>query len=334
MTSQDWSTRILVVDDDPAWVKLLEKHLTDEGHEVLTAQNGREGMRVVPEQGPQLVITDWLMPEMDGLEFCRALRAHEGVPFVYVIIVTAQREKERTLEAFQAGVDDFLTKPVQKDEILARLWAAQRIIQLQTDLDRQYREVHLVNAKMALAARELEAANEKLHQLATTDELTGLLNRREAMNRLAEHWASTERHGEPLACIMVDIDHFKGFNDQYGHAFGDLVLKETSHMLQNTTRIEERACRIGGEEFLIICPKATVQEAAEGAERIRRAVEAQAIRCGRLKLTVTISLGVAERTALTATCDDLLRAADEALYAAKAGGRNTVRMARETAVTA
>jgi two-component system, cell cycle response regulator len=328
MGHEDRKFRILIVDDDPLFLKLLERQLGDTGHEVLTASNGFEAMRVLLERGADIIITDWLMPGMDGVELCRAIREQAESGFVYIIILTVQADAERTVAAFEAGADDFLRKPVDRQELLARLRAGKRVIRLQHDLDQQNREVHLANARLTLAAQELEAVNRKLRCLATTDELTGLINRREALNRLTEFWALADRHHEPLSVALLDIDHFKKFNDTYGHAVGDLVLKGVADAMRGNVRNGEPVCRIGGEEFLILCPRASAQQAWEAAERLRRAVETTPVRCGDLSLNVTASLGVSERTFLMQQPDALLRAADEAMYQAKAAGRNRVCVAQ------
>jgi len=319
---------VLVVDDDPSELVLLTRYLTGAGYEVLTAANGVEAMRVLVTEGAPIVVTDWLMPEMDGLELCRAIRMHEGIPFAFVIIVTAcQKADDRLVEAFDAGADDYLCKPYKPKELLARLRAGERIVRLQREVDSRNREVHRYNAEIEIAYRKLAAANEELNRMARTDELTGLINRREALVRLSNCWAYVERHGGPLACIALDLDRFKNTNDTYGHAVGDVVLKETANVLRASVRREEPVCRIGGEEFLIIRPRSTEAMAALAAERLRRAVEANAIQHGNLTLRITISAGVAQRTSDTENPDDLLRAADSALYAAKDAGRNTVRLA-------
>ena len=322
------SRRILIVDDDPASLALLSRHLRTAGYTVLTAENGAEAIRVLVNEGPNIVITDWTMPEMDGVELCRAVRSHEGITFAYVIIVTARHSAEDSLvEAFEAGADDYLCKPFNPRELLARLRAGERIVDLQQELDSRNREVHWYVAKMEITNTRLGEVNAELNRMATTDELTGLTNRREAINQLARHWASAERHDSSLACIAMDLDHFKNCNDEYGHAAGDTVLRETADVLRRTTRQDELVCRIGGEEFLTLCPQSTEEMAAVGAERLRRAVESNVIRHGDVAIRTTMSVGVAERTADMKTPDDLLRAADRALYAAKDAGRNTVRRA-------
>jgi len=289
--------RVLIVDDDPAALRLLEKYLEVAGYDVVTADSGAAALRIMLSDAPPIVITDWMMPEMDGLQLCRTVRAHEGVDFVYVIIVTAHTEADRVVQAFDAGSDDYLSKPISRKELIARMRAAERITQLQEDLDGHARTLRLHNAEMAITSRKLEQANAKLTRVATTDELTGLVNRREAMARLGEHWSAADRYGEPLACVMLDIDHFKDFNDTYGHAVGDLVLKETAARLRRASRTGEAVCRVGGEEFLILFPRSTATMVAKGAERLRRAVEANPVRHDSEVLTVTISAGVAERSA-------------------------------------
>jgi two-component system cell cycle response regulator len=306
---------ILIVDDDPSMLRLLERFLSMDGYEVLKARNGAEALCILHDKGPQIVITDWEMPEMDGLELCRTIRSSELVGFIYTVILTAHADK--IVEAFEAGADDFLSKPPRRGELLARLKAATRIIRLEADLARQNREIHKVNA-------ELSVLNSKLERMATTDELTGLANRREALNRLNESWATSTRHDQPLSCIVLDIDHFKQFNDTYGHDVGDLVLRETARALARSSRTGETVCRFGGEEFLVVCPNATVGAVTEAAERLRAAVEANKIKRRDQQLTITVSLGVAGRDDDVATPDDLLKAADEALYAAKRSGRNRV----------
>ncbi|MHC4697331.1 MAG: diguanylate cyclase [Planctomycetota bacterium] len=321
--------RVLIVDDDPLSLRLLDTYLTNSGYGVLTAANGVEAMQILLAQGPPMIITNWMMPEMDGLELCRNIRAHEGVSFAYIIMVTAHSGKDRIVQAFSAGADDFLPKPFNRKELLARVRAGSRIVQLQDDLDRRNLEVHRVNAEMALAHSKLHDANEKLRLMATTDELTGLVNRRAALERLHENWVSADRHDEPLACVMLDIDHFKSVNDTFGHAIGDVALKETAEVMRSAARIEEHLSRIGGEEFLLVCPKTSEDGAAMVAERLRRAVQSHTIKADQKALTITVSLGVAERSPDMLSPDDLLIAADRALYAAKRGGRNRVCLAGE-----
>lgn len=324
--------KLLIVEDDPAQLRLMAEMLSDWEGGILTAANGKEALRIIVTEGPRIVVTDLMMPEMDGLELCRTLRQHEGVRFVYVVVVTGSAGKESVVDAFEAGADDFIVKPLRKAELLARLRAADRIVSLESDLAKGTREVHRVNAEMALAHRKLNQANEQLQRMATTDELTGLLNRREAMNRLNELWASHDRYGQSFSCIMLDIDHFKLFNDTHGHAAGDQVLKTTADLLAGNTRKTDKVCRIGGEEFLVLCPNVGIDGVAVCAEHLRAAVEQHSFEYRKSSLQVTVSLGAAERTAGMVKPDDLLKAADDALYRSKAEGRNRVTVVEGSAV--
>ncbi len=310
--------RILVVDDDPAMLRLTTRHLTAAGHRVFTAANGQEALEVDRSQSVQMILTDWMMPKMDGIELCRRLRGHSnGEGFIYIIMLTARSVATRATEALNAGADDFLVKPFDREELLAHVRAGGRIVRLEADLAERSRQIALYNARLA-------AANDKLKALATTDELTGLANRREGLVRLAEHWSVSTRHHEPISCIVADIDHFKNVNDTYGHAVGDVILKETARLLKGTARAGDLVCRMGGEEFLIVCPKLTASAARVAAEHMRQAIASQAIHSGSTQWSVTVSMGVAERTHSMNGPQDLLKAADERLYAAKNGGRNRV----------
>lgn len=312
--------RVLIVDDQPADLSLLGKHLELAGYEVLTASNGLEALKILHAEGPQLIITDWMMPQMDGIEFCQAVRSSELVGIVYIIILTAHSDKERLVEAFRAGADDFLSKPFHREELSARLKAGKRIVRLESELAVERRVLHKTNAELAIL-------NGQLDRLATTDELTGLSNRRTAVQRLDELWEAAARYQQPLACILLDIDHFKRFNDTHGHDVGDAVLRHVASVLRRNTRGSDLICRIGGEEFLVLCPSTTAAEASVGAERLRRTVESSALNCNGIELSVTLSAGVSERDTTMIDSDQLLKSADNALYAAKQAGRNQVAVA-------
>ena len=317
--------RILIVDDDPDALALLHRHIERAGYDVRTASNGREAIDLLLSEGAEIVITDWAMPEMDGVELSRAIRQHEGISFTYVIFVTGCHVDEASLlEAFEAGADDYIPKPFSPKELLARLRAGERIVRLQAELDARSRQVHRYNARMEIVNARLAQVNSELNRLATTDDMTGLVNRREAMVLISDAWVSSQCSSVPLSVIALDVDRFKGCNDAYGHDVGDEVLRSVARVLQVTARARDTVCRMGGEEFTILCDGLSECEAAEFAERIRVAVEQTVIETLNATLRVTVSLGVAERTDEMEDADDLLRAADDALYAAKDGGRNLV----------
>ncbi|HSI95975.1 MAG: diguanylate cyclase [Methylophilaceae bacterium] len=311
------SADILVVDNDPAMVELLKTILGSAGHKVHTAADGREALRMVLEHQPQIMITDWMMPGVDGLQLLRTLRETEIGRYLYVMVLTAQNDKEKMVEAFNAGADDFLVKPLDRTELLARLKAGQRIVTVQREV---INECDLLRRN----ALQLTIANQRAEEAALTDSLTGLYNRRYAMDRLAREWVASERNHRPLSILLLDIDHFKTVNDNHGHNIGDIALKRLAEMLGEYSRRPDIACRIGGEEFFILVPETALPGALRQAERLREAFESKSINVEGIDLRLTISLGVAQKCAGMATPEELLKVADEALYQAKREGRNRV----------
>lgn len=310
-----YKMRVLVVEDDPIMLALLESMLIAAGHTVSAARNGVEAMHQVERQHPQLVISDWLMPQMDGITFCRKLRASDELRNVYVIILTAKESADSLVEAFEAGADDYLVKPLTPKLFFARLRAAQRVVRLQDELafDRE---------QLLRFSHELALSNERLQRLALTDALTELPNRRFAMERLEQEWALSQRGERALACMMVDIDHFKSINDRFGHQTGDDALKYVANTLRQSARTQDVVCRFGGEEFLVICPDTDIEAAYLCAERLRLNVAGLILKNQNSSITLTVSIGLAEKTDGFASMEDLLVRADECLYAAKQAGRN------------
>lgn len=307
--------RVLVVDDDPSAVRLLERALSKAGYDVLTAGDGDEGLRKLLNEGAHIVVSDWMMPRMDGPTFCRAIRSNEVVGFVYFMILTAHSERGRLFEAFEAGADDYLTKPCDRGELLLRMRAGSRIVELEANIAKRNREVVRASADMAIL-------NDKLQRLAVTDELTGLTNRRSAMQKLHELWDIAQRYRLAFSIISLDIDHFKLTNDTHGHDAGDAVLKAVSRELGGAVRSTDAVARVGGEEFLVITPNTDVQHATILAERIRERVGNLSINHGGKTLGVTVSLGLAQQTDDVNDPEQLLKLADIALYKAKESGRN------------
>jgi diguanylate cyclase (GGDEF)-like protein len=316
--------RVLVIDDDPVSRDLVSLHLSAAGYEPLPAENGILALAMIHQRLPRIVISDWLMPKMDGLQVCRQIRSLQSDSLTYFIMLTVQSDKAKLLEAFDAGVDDFLSKPFHEGELLARVRAGSRIVRLCDELKERSQSLSRSNM-------ELCRLNEKLRQSSTTDDLTKLFNRRQAMVRLREQWALCERYGHSLACAMIDIDHFKRVNDTYGHLRGDVVLQQIGGVLLANVRASDSVYRIGGEEFLILFPQQTADQASVSAQRccekVRSAVFARADRTE----PITISVGVAQRGASMRNPDDLLRTADDTLYAAKREGRNRVLVSRSAA---
>jgi diguanylate cyclase (GGDEF)-like protein len=240
---------------------------------------------------------------------------------VAIIMLTVHNTEAAKVEALDAGADDFVTKPFNPRILLARVQAGQRLIELQRQVEADKKLRMRQVAEMGLITRKLRAA-------ALTDVLTDLPNRRYALTRLEQEWTNAARTNRPLSVVMLDIDHFKKVNDTYGHDVGDIVLKQTAAVLRTRTRRGDVVCRLGGEEFLVINVNSDMTSAVMCAERLRTAVEANLVTCEGFSGRVTVSLGCAERTPAIADIDDLLKAADEAVYVAKAAGRNVTREAQ------
>lgn len=311
----DRKLRVLVVDDDRSVLLLLDKLLERAGYQVFTAPDGKEGLHTALECRPHLIVADWLMPEMDGLKFCRTLRSTNMGRGVYILLLTGVEEEERLLEAFEAGIDDYIVKPVNPKVLLARLKAGERVVSLQTEVESDREEIRRFAAELAMTNRRLQEA-------ALLDALTGIPNRRYAMDRIHQEWSAAERSSRRLACMLIDVDHFKRINDTYGHDVGDIVLQRVADVLKQTARTQDVICRIGGEEFLVVCPDTDATAATQCAERLRTAANAMRISVGNVTLQVTISVGVAAMDAAMRGPESMIKAADQAVYAAKQGGRN------------
>jgi diguanylate cyclase (GGDEF)-like protein len=309
------ATRILVLDDDPGARHLLGLHLRRAGYDVITAADGRAGLRAAIAEAPQMVITDWLMPGLSGLEVCKALRETEAGRHMYVIVLTSREEEDSVVAGLEAGANDYLTKPFNSRILLARVQAGERMIELR----RQVEVDKLIDRKRVAQMAQL---TRKLRTVTLEDALTGLRNRRFAMDALGKAWNASERSGLKVSVVMIDIDHFKRVNDEHGHQTGDAVLRATAEVLRESCRRSDTVCRLGGEEFLVITTNGAEHEALGCAERLRAAVESNRVVSGTFDGHVTISLGVAERTDGMQGIDDLLAAADLAVYEAKAQGRN------------
>ncbi|MBK8386050.1 MAG: diguanylate cyclase [Candidatus Accumulibacter sp.] len=311
--------RVLLVEDEPTTRMLTEGvlcHLL--GGAVYTAENGQQALSLALQVMPQIVITDWLMPIMDGLEFCRALRATDWGQSMYVIMLTGEETEGKIIEAFEAGVDDYVVKPVNGRALGARLRAAQHYVKLLEAWEGD-------RAQLKEFAAELAISNRRLQHAAMTDVLTGLPNRRAGMAALSRFWNASQRTTQPVAALMIDVDRFKSINDQHGHAVGDQVLQEVARAIQNAARKDDSVSRIGGEEFLLVCHNADARVALLAAERLRRMVKAlRIIIVAGVEIQITISIGVASREAGMASEENMLLAADKALYAAKNNGRDRV----------
>lgn len=310
---------VLAVDDDPLTLLNLNRILTSDTRKVITAEDGEEALRLAEEMRPEIVITDWRMPRLDGLDLCRALRSATATQHTYIIMLTGIEADDELVQAFDAGADDYVVKPFTPKVLEARVRSGERLIRHQRTINNDREVIQKYAASLSLA-------NRKLHNMAMTDALTGLPNRRSALARIKDVIAESSRYNEKLSCIMIDIDHFKNINDTHGHENGDIVLKETARVFSRNARSYDMVSRMGGEEFLVISTRSDRSDSLQLAERLRAAVEKHAVLLhdGNTSATVTISVGVATWSEKYANGGDLIQAADNAMYRAKRNGRNRV----------
>lgn len=309
--------RVLVVDDDATMRAMLRAVLEGHGYEVLEAKNGQQGLEVALDKQPHLMVVDWMMPEMDGITLTRALRKTRAGRGIYILILTSLEDDERLIEAFESGVDDFVSKPLKPRVLAARLTAGLRIISLHQEIEHDREEIRHF-------ATELAITNRRLQEVALTDSLTGFPNRRYAMERIQQEWAAALRSRRPMSCMVIDLDDFKRINDQYGHDVGDIFLRQTALALKRGLRAQDVIARTGGDEFLVICPDTTLDQALSVAERVRAAVAELLVKAGMLTLKSSVSVGVAQRLPGMPEVHTLIKTADQGLYVAKEKGRNCV----------
>lgn len=315
--------RVLLVEDDPILLDMLESWLKGtKHHTVRTARNGSEALALALDFMPHLVLTDWRMPVMDGIELCKTLRSSTWGQNIYVLMLTSANADTELVQAFDAGVDDYLTKPVNLPALGSRLKAAWRYVRLRDAWERDHQRLSGMTAELALSNRRLQLA-------ALTDPLTELANRRAGINSLTQAWSSATRYNQPLSVISLDIDHFKTINDTFGHSVGDEVLQTLGRSLRVGARKEDTVCRWGGEEFLVISPNVPIEKAILAAQRLRKTIEALRIEAGGKMLKITVSLGLAAWESKSSTQEQMLIDVDRALYAAKTGGRNRVAVFRQ-----
>jgi len=297
--------KILIADDSIVSRHLLEATLRKWGYDVLVACDGAEALRLLQrEDAPALIILDWMMPGMTGVEVCRSIRERGNEPYTYILLLTSKSQKEDLIEGMEAGADDYITKPFDQNELLVRLRAGIRLVDLQSQL---------------LSAREA------LRDQAERDSLTRLWNRNFILNELGRELARSEREGRSFGLVMVDLDHFKQVNDTHGHLAGDAVLREAARRMQNSIRQYDSIGRYGGEEFLILLPGCSEEDSYSQADRLRKQLAQIELSVNDTLLRVTASFGVtAALPGESCTPEAMIRKADEALYVAKKLGRNRV----------
>jgi two-component system cell cycle response regulator len=305
--------KVLVAEDDCTSRSMLAAMVARWGYDPLITEDGGAAWSALQQPDPpRLVLLDWNMPVLDGLDVCRRLRALASTDPPYVILLTGRAEKGDIVNGLEAGANDYVAKPYDNEELQARIQVGRRMLELQA---------HLLAARDALA-----------HQ-AMRDPLTGIFNRRAILERAAEELSRAARQGGSLTVGLCDVDHFKSVNDSYGHQAGDDVLRGFTALVQAQLCDGDCVGRYGGEEFLVIHPGAAGQCDASIYERVCAMVAGAGMPTRKGAIAITVSIGVAAVSG-ESTVDTLLAAADEALYQAKADGRNQVAYARFGAATA
>ncbi len=300
--------QVLIVDDDFVTRRLLQARLVQMGLHVIEAVNGKEAWELLQANPIPLVITDWLMPLMDGLNLIQQIRAANFPRYIYVILLTNLDSKTDVVKGLEAGADDYLTKPFNLPELTARVKIGQRIVALE---------------------QRLLAMSDQLYIQATYDQLTGLLQRSAALEQLNLLVQRAQGQQQPLSLLLLDLDHFKQINDQHGHTVGDQALRLIAEQIQQTVRTSDPTARWGGEEMLVLLPGANSSAAIATAQRIRRAIGGQQLDHALPSSELSASIGIAVLEPGSSTDEPvhsiinrLLSQADQALYAAKNAGRN------------
>ena len=292
--------RILVVDDHKTFGEALSGTLARLGHEPRLIESSAAALELIDREDWRLVIADWVMPEMDGPELCRRIRAVKRHPYTYIMMATSRADRRDRLEALAAGADDFLTKPVDEEELSVRLAIAGHILDVQADL---------------------EEKNARLVEIANLDPLTGLANRRRLSEGI-DAAVSASAVCAPCSVLALDVDHFKSYNDEFGHLAGDEVLRIVAAALSANTRSSDLVARFGGDEFIILLPGADRAAAEKVAESLRVAIESRD--WPHRAVTASFGIATAANSTVQAEIAGLVSCADRALYRSKGCGRNRV----------
>jgi two-component system cell cycle response regulator len=305
-TPEESLGRILVVDDNRDNVEIIATRLRFRGYLIDEASDGAQAIASVHANAPDLILLDVMLPDIDGYEISRRLKGDASLPFIPIILVTARDTTQDKVAGLDAGADDCLTKPINFPELEARVRSMLRIKKLQD---------------------EIELKNKELERLSISDGLTGLFNHRHIHALLNQEFERTERTGERITVAMLDLDKFKNVNDTHGHQAGDRVLEDMAEILRESAREIDRLGRYGGEEFMVLLPDTSIEDAEVFVERVRREVARRPFQIGEDKepLRMTISGGIATYPhPRIKNPETLVRLADEALYVAKTSGRNKI----------
>ena len=292
--------KILIAEDDTTTRLIFGATLRKMGHTVTAVEDGGKAWKAWQQEEYSLLISDWIMPDIDGLELCKRIRAQPSLQYTYIILLTSMDGKGSYLEGMDAGADDFITKPFDEEQLAARLRVAERII----------------------------ALHQKLHIQATHDHLTGVWNRAAIMGHLRGEVERARRQSSHMGVIIADLDYFKRINDTYGHPTGDEILQEAARRMSAALRGYDRIGRYGGEEFLITASGCDWSEAMALGERICSSISSAPVNSRAGQIDMTVSIGIATSCGQADDTGELIAAADQALYQAKEAGRNRVELSR------
>jgi two-component system cell cycle response regulator len=300
----DGRVKLLLADDDRLSRQVLEEKVTAWGYDAVSVSEGGKALTaLLRPDAPRLALLDWEMPGLSGVDVCRVLRGRRDAPYVYIVLCTGRDGQRHLIDGLAAGADDYIKKPYDVHELEVRLRAGKRVVLLQDQL--------------------LDAQAE-LERRALTDSLTGSKNRGAIVDVLTRELARTRRTGRPTSVVLCDVDHFKNVNDTHGHPAGDTVLRELVRRVKVEVRTHDDLGRWGGEEFLVILPECPAEEAVRVGERLRDSFAREPVQTEVVQITATASFGVAGTDQGYKDVNAIVGAADMALYAAKAAGRNRV----------
>lgn len=299
--------KVLIADDDKISRLLVKNLLTSIGYEVLESEDGERAWQILQEESIQLLVIDWVMPKIEGPELCRRLRAWKGEDYHYIIVLTGRNNSEDIVAGLQAGADDYITKPFLPQEFTMRLKIARRMLELR---------------------QAMKEALEDQHHMAQHDILTGILNQKEIVNVLEKEIHRAKRQNSKLSVIMGDVDNFRQINEMYGNAAADAVLAEIGKRMKDSLRIYDTVGRYGGDEFLLVMPGCSIDEARLIARRILNVIKNQPVLYYNKDISVTVSLGLAGNNSPgDADVKGLIEAANSAMRQAQENGHNCYEVA-------
>jgi diguanylate cyclase (GGDEF)-like protein len=334
---------ILIVDDTPTNLEILVDYLAEQGFDISVAMDGLSALEQISETRPDLILLDVRMPGIDGFETCRRLKAQEDTNHLPVIFMTALADIEDKVKGFQVGAVDYVTKPIQQEEVLARVTTHLTLRRLQVKLEennarlqqeilerqRVENALRAANEQLERQALELQTQYEVVDKLAVTDDVSGFYNTRFLHQFLDQMVTTTNAAAHVLSLVFFDVDGFKMVVDTHGHLLGAKILKEIAEMVNYYLDPEDRLVRYGGDEYVVILPHQEREAALAKVERIKAGVASTAyLQAEHLHVRVTASFGLATFPQDASDKKELLAAADRCLFQSKASGKNTISVAR------